>query len=125
MPTKTKTPRKKKERMPPEKHWKHLVAVLLNFYEETFTERTFEATSPRNLKLIVKELREHAEGLGVNWTAEIACKTLDYFLRFAFRLDMPEISFKKTYKFFIVDAVKYRKEIIEHIRLLKNKKQTK
>lgn len=118
--TKTKTPRKKKEKISPEPHWRMAYAVALSFMVAKFGEAAAVLTEsqPRDLKLILKCLRENAEVKG-EWTQEVAAKTLGYFLEYAFLTNLPELPYPKTRKWFLAYTAKYQPQIIEQIKLYK------
>lgn len=120
--TKTKTPRKKKERLPPEPHWSSLVGTLLQFLATKFEGKPkLRGSDGRDLKGAARALRIRAEGIGVKWEKDIACRTLRYFLEFAWaNNDMGVIPHSD--KWFLPYVNKYKNEIIEQIHQFKLQK---
>ncbi len=81
----TKAKRVKKEPSP-EPFWNDLVKVYFDFCRTKFHEEpTFDNSSPRDLKAIVKTLRERAEKSNIEWTLVTAQSRLWHFLNFAFQ----------------------------------------
>jgi hypothetical protein len=80
-------PRKlKKEKSPPEPFWNELVSIYFNFCREKFNEEpSFDGSSPRDLKLIIKSLRERAEKSNIEWTLDTSKNRLHNFLSFAYQ----------------------------------------
>ena len=82
MATKEKKP--KKVRKPPEPHWNDLVDVYFNFCGIHFKEEpVFDGSAPRDLKSIVKSLRERTESIPLEWTLDLAKLRLYSFFKFA------------------------------------------
>lgn len=76
----------KKTKAPPEPHWNELVEVYFNFCRNKFSEEpSFDGSAPRDLKSIIKTLRERAERSGHNWTLDIAQFRFNNFLEFAYQ----------------------------------------
>jgi hypothetical protein len=125
MPTKPRIPRKKKEKIPPEPYWYAAFVCASEFMVSKFGDLGADGIkrSLRDLKSILRNLRENAEGRGSIWNEETAYRTLSYFLNFAWSLEIPELPFPKTSDFFITFCNKYKESIIEHIKLLKNAKR--
>lgn len=124
MPTKAKLPLKKKEKMPTEPHWKSAVAVLLTFLAANFGESAakLQMSMPRDLKMILRHLRENAENLNFSWDTNTACRTLFYFLEFARTINLPEITVPHDAKWFMVFCNQHKDEILEQIRIYKLQK---
>jgi len=79
-------PRNKKEKPSPELFWNELVSVYFDFCRDKFHEApTFDGSAPRDLKSIVKTLRERAEKSQVEWTSDVAKFRLHNFLEFAYK----------------------------------------
>ena len=77
--------RKVKEKPAPELYWNELVSVYFNFCREKFNEDpSFDGSSPRDMKSIVKSLRERAEKNNVEWNLVIAKNRFHSFLEFSF-----------------------------------------
>lgn len=120
--TKIKTPRKKKEKIPPEPHWKSAIVIWFTFsvskWGEDFATFSLHGSHSRDLKIILACLRENAEKLGCAWTKKIACDTLFYFLNFSWRYkDVPV-----TFQWFLPFASKNKEEILNAIQQLKFQK---
>lgn len=120
-PKKSK-PKKVKEVQP---YWTEIFVTFLTFMSAKFNEERIavNGSAPRDLKLIVKELRTHAQGLKCEWNKVIACRTVLYFLEFAWNFNNPLLVIPHDKKWFLSLAAKYRVEIIESIRVYKLSKQ--
>ncbi len=82
----------KKMRVKPketEPHWKALVKVWFDFNLEKFEEEpSFDGDNPKIFKeKIVWRLKKRAGQKGIDWTQEIACQRLKYFLDSAYAYD--------------------------------------
>ena len=78
--------RKVKEKPSPELYWNELVAVYFDFCREKFNEDpSFDGSSPRDMKAIIKSLRERADKNNIQWSLEIALSRFRKFLEFAFQ----------------------------------------
>ena len=83
MSAKEKKPKKEKFVEP---HFKELVEVWFNFCREKFNEPpTFDGSAPRDLKGIIKALRERSETKNIEWTVDNAQKRFHNFLEFAWQ----------------------------------------
>lgn len=80
---KTKSPKKVKEVEP---FFKELVETYFSFCRDKLNEEpSFDGSSPRDLKAIVKTLRDRAEKSGYEWTVGTARFRFNNFLEFAFK----------------------------------------
>jgi hypothetical protein len=77
-------PTKKQKTVEP--FWNELVEVYFSFCKEKFSEApSFDGSSPRDFKSVIKSLHERAERSNVEWTQETATNRLKNFLEFAYR----------------------------------------
>lgn len=78
--------KKRKQKPPPEPHWNEMVHIYFEFCRSKFNENpTFDGSSPRDMKAIIKALRERAEKSNVEWTLDVAQFRWKSFLEFAFK----------------------------------------
>lgn len=83
MATKEKKPKKEKFVEP---HFKDMVEVWFNFCRQKFNEPpTFDGSAPRDLKSILKALRERCELSGIEWSLDNAQRRFQNFLEFAWQ----------------------------------------
>lgn len=69
-----------------EPHWSEMVELWFKFCRDNFgDDPTFDGSSPRNLKSIIKSLRERAEHSGYEWTIGTARYRFTRFLEFAIK----------------------------------------
>jgi len=69
-----------------EPFWSELVQIYFAFCREKFSETpSFDGSSPRDLKSIVKSLRERALKANVEWNLQVASTRLKNFLDFAYQ----------------------------------------
>lgn len=77
---------KKVKKSTPEPHWNELVEVYFSFCRQHFDETpSFDGSAPRDLKSIIKSLRERAEKLSLYWDLDTARFRLHKFLEFAIK----------------------------------------
>jgi hypothetical protein len=114
--TKTKTTHPKAS----EQYWRSLVQTYMLFVENKFHYRVpFEKSAPRDLKYIVKYLRELAEEKHIAWDKPTACRTLSVFLQCAWAFE----GVISNQEWFLPTASKFKKEIVEAIKQVKLQKQ--
>lgn len=74
----------KRAKAAPEPYWNECVEIWFSVCRENFLEEpSFDGSSPRNLKSIVKSLRERAEKSNIKWTLNQAKHRLKNFFQFA------------------------------------------
>lgn len=79
------TKRIKKEKVI-EPFWNDLVEVYFNFCREKFNEDpSFDGSSPRDMKSIIKSLHERAIKSNIEWSLETATHRFYNFLSFAYQ----------------------------------------
>lgn len=75
--------RKKKQAEP---FWQEIVDSYFTFCKNNLSEAPiFDGSAPRDLKLILKALRDRAESKGVEWTEKIALGMWNKFLEQSFK----------------------------------------
>lgn len=78
--------KRKKKIQTPEPHWDKLVGVWFKFCRDVFGDvPVFDGSSPRDLKSIVKALKNRAITSGEEWTELCATSRLHHFLTFAYQ----------------------------------------
>jgi len=76
--------KKKREPKVIEPFWKEFVTCWFKFCQDTFGEPpSFDGSSPRDLKNIIKSLHERATAAQVEWTLEVATSRFLNFLNYA------------------------------------------
>lgn len=78
----------KKTRQPKvvEPYWTEIVAEWFKFNQEKFgIKPSFDGSSPRDLKIIIKALHERATEQQVEWTLQIATSRFINFLKYAYQ----------------------------------------
>ena len=69
-----------------EPFWNELVEVYFNFCREKFNEApSFDGSSPRDMKSIIKTLHERAIKSNIEWTLESSRSRFHNFLLFAYQ----------------------------------------
>lgn len=110
--------RKAKEKSTPELYWNELVSVYFDFCREKFNEDpSFDGSSPRDMKSIVKSLRERAEKNNIEWTLDTAKFRFHKFLDFSFQ----DSWLSKNFLLFNINRQKDK--IFYNIRAAINKQQ--
>jgi hypothetical protein len=80
------TKKKPKKMVETEPFFKDLVSVYFNFCRDKLGDNpTFDNSSPRDFKSIIKTLRERAIKSEIEWTLDTAQQRLHYFLEWAFK----------------------------------------
>ena len=74
-----------KTKQQPEPYWNELVEVYFTFCQRKFNEKpSFDGSSPRDLKNIIRSLKKRAMDAGVEWTYGVAATRLNKFLESAY-----------------------------------------
>jgi hypothetical protein len=77
---------KQKKTESAEPYWGLFVETYFSFCKERFgDEPSFDGSAPRDLKAIIKSLRERAERKNIEWTAGEAISRFKSFLLFAYQ----------------------------------------
>lgn len=75
-------PKKVKEVEP---YWPEMVEIWLKICRDIFKDKpTFTGSAPRDLKEIVKPLRERTKSIEIEWTLTVAQQRLYNFFKFAY-----------------------------------------
>lgn len=75
-------PKKPKEVEP---FWTEMVGIWFQICWDKFQDKpTFDGSSPRDLKAIVKALRERTQRIEIEWTLDVAQSRLYKFFEFAY-----------------------------------------
>ncbi len=78
-------PRKKKAPAEPEPYWSYYVQIWFKFCRDRFgTAPLFTGSAPRDLKGIIKALKDRAAKRNQSWTYDVATHAFYAFLSFAF-----------------------------------------
>lgn len=110
-------PRKAKEKFI-EPFWKELVSVWFAFIQSNFnTIPVFDGSAPRDLKSIIKALRERATTSNIDWTLKVATSRLNNFLSYAIQDDW----LRRNFLLFNINRQK--EKIFFNIKSALNKKQ--
>lgn len=68
-----------------EPYWSEMVNIWFKICQDKFRDKpTFDGSAPRDLKSIVKSLRERTESINIQWTEDVARQRLYSFLDFAY-----------------------------------------
>lgn len=79
-----KTKRQNKPKTP-EPFFQDMVSIYFSFCKDKFHEvPTFDGSAPRDLKSIIKTLRQRAESIPIEWDYETATTRFRHFLEFAY-----------------------------------------
>lgn len=81
-------PKEKKVKKTPEVEpfFKEMVGVWFQFCLDKFLDKpTFDGSAPRDLKAIIKTLRERSLSKEIEWTLETAQQRFSRFLHFAYK----------------------------------------
>lgn len=66
--------------------FKNMVEIYFNFCRDNLGDNpTFDGSSPRDLKAIIKDLHERSIKSGIEWTADVARARFSRFLSFAYQ----------------------------------------
>jgi len=77
--------KKKRVKKVPEPHWQAAVSVWYKFTEQKKgTVPSFDGSAPRDLKAIIKQLRERAEAKNIEWSELALTVRLNAFLERAY-----------------------------------------
>lgn len=103
-----------------EPFWSSIVGTYLLFMELKFKYKFIRKDStPRELKAIVKRLRELAHEGHIAWDKPTACRTVHLFFHFAWEYKMAPHSDK----WFIITCNKRKEEIMDTISKYKQNRQ--
>jgi hypothetical protein len=112
---KTKQPKVKEE------YWRQCVGTYLFFVRERYNDASIDlvGSAPRDLKNIVRMLREEAEKKKTAWTADTATRSLLYFLKYASN----EPVVMDNAGWLLPSCNKYKEQILESIKQSKLQRQ--
>ena len=76
--------KKTKQQLEPEPYWQLLVTTFFDFCRQNFGQSpSFDGSSPRDMKSIIKILKKRCEDHGVEWSEDEAIKRWRAFLEYA------------------------------------------